>query len=1645
MHGSSIPYVRVVLKQKRTVTYDITTDVFPRLNGSSRAHSLSIGGSCGSTTGADAVPELRRTHRVMHRTVCAHRSNDGRWRGRAAPALLMVLFTEAAFVVRTAAGDCAQCDAGYYDATDCDAYNWGCGSDCEGGAYWTDVGCGCACELAPSGVPTMTARPSTSPAPTPPICVTTCYDHSCDYWIAVNPTYTCDFIELNFGCDCADCECASTTNPPTTAPSATPRPSTSPVPTPPICLATCFGHSCEYWLDETSAYTCGIMESNFGCDCAGCDCCIDTDNGATDLYGDGCQDYAAVPGWCGKYDSDSFSSDDMCCGCGAGSTGAAPSPSTCLATCYGHSCEYWLGENSTHTCGIMESGYFGCDCTGCDCCIDTDHGATDPFGDGCEDYAANPGWCGEYDSGTFSSNGMCCGCGGGFFSAAPSAAPTTTHTPTDAPTVTPQPSVSPVPTVAMPTSQPTEPPTTVSPTPSPVDAEAGTFTELEVAISQAASSGAKLSVRLLADIMITATLYISSQVMIYSREGAILRGGGSRRLFWVEYGGRLSGANITLRGGHSSSYGGAVVNSGTMDLANCILADNSATDGGAMYSFLTSETTILDGCTLRGNSAGVSGGALRVGGRADLNACELTMNYALYGGAIVSADANLISLNACRLTGNAGEVGGAIYTLTTTTTLINCTLEGNSASFYGGAIYTRTTATTLSNCTLEGNSAYYSGGAVYDSGGTVRLQVCELLSNRAFLGGAVYTYTAGTSDLRACELTGNYANTGGAICTVDGAVVSLRGCSMTQNSAEHSGGAIYNQESTVRLNACLLQGNSASDSVVNLDGEITYGVGGVVDNYGGIVDFYECSILDNVASTAGAINNNGGTANLDGCVVMNNTASLSGGAFSSFGGTMTLTACDLKGNAAQGYGGILFQQLGVIAFKDCTLTDNHATSLGSIVYSENSAVTRFDRCAFRGAYETDECVISSGDEESKFLLFHHRAFESGVICSASPVLVYGANVSVPFSSSHEAAMTCQSPDIFEYCQYDCTSSAAEMGGISCSCTSDEQRFDPELLADKGAQSCLNSALLSVPETEFTLAVTKQRGPSSLKIVFANAGDKILIWNLTNIGASSIAEAWSIKPAGGYLLGCGVGTVEVALLTWNLTARANAYKMWLVLTSNSYRDSTYNISISAFVAAEPVPSRCSVNVTSHLSQLAAGNAVRFIVEPVDAAGVTILDTASQAYFANLEHSMSTTSVPCRVVYDPSSGQQEGACEIPTVVCKSDTTFSDCVPSPPVGEFLLDVEDADGNAVGATQHSFVIKNCPESYYKTGGGCSLCLDRVFCAAGSAVADWQLAPGDWRATPKSTKVHACRFGQVSCPGGVMANPATGPDPYCAPEYVGPRCSECHPDYFLSWAGDGGCHKCATGRSHGPTIGLLCGLLVIGSLSLAGALRKVQKRRAAATSPGSSNSSLISKIEKLYLLAKVKFFLLFLACQVEFLATFFPSLSLLFDTVTISCAPPEVISQFATISSGTGDEGFPEPAATFVRVLGVTNLDFLGFVPLGCVFRNATFYHKVFFKCCAPLVAMIILGCYPLSARLRGNPTEMASRIAKRAALLLLEIALPNIATSLVQVFVCDSFDGKASFLRAQLTLRCNDSNQRISWVFFSAIALVVYVVGGK
>merc|ERR1712038_739450 len=70
-------------------------------------------------------------------------------------------------------------------------------------------------------------------------------------------------------------------------------------------------------------------DNNPGAPDAGCE---NTDNGATDSWGDDCAWYDDHPNGCGQYDDDDFTASEMCCTCGGGRPVNPTTPSPSFAT-----------------------------------------------------------------------------------------------------------------------------------------------------------------------------------------------------------------------------------------------------------------------------------------------------------------------------------------------------------------------------------------------------------------------------------------------------------------------------------------------------------------------------------------------------------------------------------------------------------------------------------------------------------------------------------------------------------------------------------------------------------------------------------------------------------------------------------------------------------------------------------------------------------------------------------------------------------------------------------------------------------------------------------------------------------------------------------------------------------------------------------------------------------------------------------------------------------------------------------------------------------------------------------------------------------------------------------------------------------------
>jgi predicted outer membrane repeat protein len=185
---------------------------------------------------------------------------------------------------------------------------------------------------------------------------------------------------------------------------------------------------------------------------------------------------------------------------------------------------------------------------------------------------------------------------------------------------------------------------------------------------------------------------------------------------------RWSNAKLTdcifsknMTGGYGS--GGGICNEyeSSLTLINCIFNENSARDGGGVYS-LSSSATLIN-CSFVGNSAHSTG------------------NEYGYGGGMFNRDGMPI-LTDCTFSGNLAErSGGGIYT-GWDLTIINCIFNENSAADYGGGMDIVGNPT-LTNCMFSGNSAGKMGGGLNIWIGTSILSNCTFTGNLAKNGKAL--------------------------------------------------------------------------------------------------------------------------------------------------------------------------------------------------------------------------------------------------------------------------------------------------------------------------------------------------------------------------------------------------------------------------------------------------------------------------------------------------------------------------------------------------------------------------------------------------------------------------------------------------------------------------------------------------------------------------------------------------------------------------------------------------------------------------------------------------------------------------------------------------------------------------------------------
>jgi len=432
-----------------------------------------------------------------------------------------------------------------------------------------------------------------------------------------------------------------------------------------------------------------------------------------------------------------------------------------------------------------------------------------------------------------------------------------------------------------------------------------TFDELKAAVL-----AGKPYIKIVNDITISETLYITADTVIFSTTPCVLTRadgfGGNLFVVGRNAEGELTQEGVTL----------------TLGLSTSALADmltiNCGEGSSAIVVASGSQINIYDNVTVSG-AKGTDGSAITVEENATANIYggKIENNVSTGNGAILNN--GTLNVNGGTVSGNIAELGGAIYSVGTLN-VHGGTIENNTARL-GGAIYNLGTLTTDGG-SIRANSASENGGAIYMAGGTAEI-VSEISENTSVLGGAIYC-ADGTVTLKGAKFTSNIATNGGAIY-IDNATVSveLLNATFNGNSAE-LGGALYLTNNDFDVNDCIFVENSATS-------------GGAIYVENVTLNVSNSTFKANSAKNGGAIYTNASPVKLNGITASSNKAQENGGVVFANAATVTSNSNMFSSNEAD-KGAAIYVLEGTLSSTADIFEYGYAFE-GGAIYADHSELT----------------------------------------------------------------------------------------------------------------------------------------------------------------------------------------------------------------------------------------------------------------------------------------------------------------------------------------------------------------------------------------------------------------------------------------------------------------------------------------------------------------------------------------------------------------------------------------------------------------------------------------------------------------------------------------------------------------------------------
>ena len=242
-------------------------------------------------------------------------------------------------------------------------------------------------------------------------------------------------------------------------------------------------------------------------------------------------------------------------------------------------------------------------------------------------------------------------------------------------------------------------------------------------------------------------------------------------------------AGITVAGGYvtftsySASFGGGIVNRGTLTVNNDIFTNNSAFRGGGIYNngtLTVTNSAFANNSVVSGAGAGggLGGGIYNdLGSTATVNNSAFTKNYAgiLSDGTLVVSNSTFTyNVSGIQLSGSTSTVSNSTFNNNFSGIRSGGTLRVDNSTFNnngflddvfhgtpvgtGGGICNDGTLS-VTNSTFANNSAY-NGGGIYNDG-TLSVTNSTFANNSATMGGGISSNVIGTLTLNNMIVAGN--------------------------------------------------------------------------------------------------------------------------------------------------------------------------------------------------------------------------------------------------------------------------------------------------------------------------------------------------------------------------------------------------------------------------------------------------------------------------------------------------------------------------------------------------------------------------------------------------------------------------------------------------------------------------------------------------------------------------------------------------------------------------------------------------------------------------------------------------------------------------------------------------------------------------